>query len=288
MNWLVFAFIALAFSSTAAILQKRALAHEHTLEYLVVRGAFTVPVLLAATTVIDYQMTWPAFIFCCLTAFLAAAGMIHRYHALKHAPISTVEPLLNTIPLLVTILAFLILGETPTTINMIAILLIVVGAYTLELDTYPLSVLQPVKNIFSSTSHLTVIVAAGFFAAANIVDRFTLTTYLDPWSYLITVGILLQVTFTAWHAYKYNLENITSVLTNNWAYILPPALCLLAFKLSFFYALELTNAGVVVAIIQLKSFITTVAGGNIFDEDNLYQKSLACLIMVAGAALIAY
>lgn len=287
MTWTVFAGLAVAFGSTAAILQKRALQREHTLEYLVVRSAFMLPVLLAVATFIDYTISWEGLLFSLGTAVFAAGGILYKYHAMKHAPISTVEPLMNITPIFVTVLAFVALGEQPSVTNIIAIMLIVAGAYVLEVDHDTHSVLDPFRKLASSDTTVAIVVAAGLFSVANVFDRHILTSHLDPWTYLVTVGVLIQLLFTGWHAYNYRLENIGSVFRDQWSAILPPSLFILAFNASFYYALELAYAGLVIAVIQLKSLFITVFGGGFFHEDHLYKKGFACLLMVVGAGLIA-
>ena len=66
--------------------------------------------------------------------FLYVLGLLPYYYALRDDEASVVVPLFQTIPVFSYILAFIVLGETLTSIQIIASLLIIIGAILLSLD----------------------------------------------------------------------------------------------------------------------------------------------------------
>jgi len=57
-------------------------------------------------------------------------------------------------------------------------------------------------------------------------------------------------------------------------------------RLAQMQAIQLAYAGLVIAIKRMSAFFVVLIGGEIFHEKNLLRKSIACLIMIGGAALI--
>ena len=51
-------------------------------------------------------------------------------------------------------------------------------------------------------------------------------------------------------------------------------------------AIQLAFAGLVIAVKRMSAFFVVLIGGELFHEKNLLRKSIACLIMLAGAGLI--
>jgi transporter family protein len=287
MNWLFFAALSVAFAVIREITQKEALQHEHTLEYLTVRSIIIATICLGFIPAVDFSLPLRAYALLAIGATLITAGIIYRNRSLKHEDISIVQPLMNTQPLFLTLVAFIFLGETLSYLQLGGILLLVAGTYWLELDHTEPDLLSPIRNINNSRYAKYVLGAAVILAFANTIDRYVLTTYTDWLSYYVIIWLMISAMMIIWQWLNYGLSTIGHVMHDHGKEIIWPSLLSMGMVLALYKSLAMAPAAsLVVAIYRTQSVFTTIKGGQFFHEDHVHRRGAACTVMALGAILI--
>ncbi|MBI9067383.1 MAG: hypothetical protein JEZ09_08835, partial [Salinivirgaceae bacterium] len=81
-------------------------------------------------------------------------------------------------------------------------------------------------------------------------------------------------------------NTISSTLKNSWKLILLISVFTIIYRYSHILAIKAGSVALVLSIKRTSVFFATVIGGHYFNEKNLLRKSLATLLMIAGAICI--
>lgn len=140
MTWFFVALLSPALSALGSYTDKYLLVHrEHTggmgavLIFSSVFGAFVLPIALIAGADITSVTAFEALILT-LNGFLWVATLASYLYAIEDADVVSVVPILQTAPVFAFILAFLVLGETLTLIEMAGAGIIILSALFLSIE----------------------------------------------------------------------------------------------------------------------------------------------------------
>jgi len=214
-------------------------------------------------------------------AFLLVAKSI------RHMEISAASPLLVMGPAISAILAFFILGEKLTAIQIGGIMILILGSYILELKDYH-DLFHPLRVVKQSKYFYYILLALILYAVCSVGDRMMLSRFgLEPVSYLALAHVFLAFHFlvmiTIFHD---GIRGITNGIKNAQPWLFLVALLTVGYRFAQISAVKVAYVGLVLPIKRMSAFFTTIIGGGIFHEHNLLRKSIACLIMIAGVVMI--
>ncbi|MDY6770395.1 MAG: hypothetical protein SV186_00385, partial [Candidatus Nanohaloarchaea archaeon] len=82
------------------------------------------------------------------------------------------------------------------------------------------------------------------------------------------------------------MRAVVDEATNRWYWVLLAAAMTTSYRLLQMQAFSMAMVSLVVPIKRLSTLLATVIGGELFHEERLLQRSLASLVMVAGAYLV--
>src|SRR3989337_4000616 len=134
--WVFYALITAFSLATADAISKKAMGRSH--EYVIawVREGYALPFLFLAFFFIDIpsldRTFWLSLLF---MIPLEIAAIILYVKAIKLSPLSLTIPFLAISPAFIILIAFILLGALPATSGLLGILLIVIGAYLLNIKT---------------------------------------------------------------------------------------------------------------------------------------------------------
>ena len=290
MTWLTFAILTALLGSLASLYEKRVLRTLHSIDFSAaiafVAALITSPVLFTAS----WEHISPNILLMCFgLSFVSAMAFLSVTRGIRHMEISLSSPLFLLGPLITTVLAFVILGELVTKIQMLGMLVILLGTYVLE-TTRTLYPREFFKNIWGNIYSRHILLGLFLYGFSSVGDRFILKQMgVSPVLYtaIIQFFIAIQFLFLTWY-YRGSPVASMNFVKENWVGILVLALLTVGYRITQGYAVSLAVAvGLVIAIKRSSSLFTTIIGGELFHDQGILRKSLACVVMIGGVYLIA-
>lgn len=286
MLWFIFALVSAVFTSLSSILSKKELYTKHALEFSTLRSMFTSIFALILLFFLKPDISFGFLAFIYLISLILTAGLLFSSKSLRHLDISTYSPLTNISPVMTLALAFFFLGERISALNFFGIILILIGAYSLEVDPHHKNFLNPFKKMLKSEHYVMLFFSLILLSVVSTFDKLVVINYLHPLVYLCYIWIFNGVNFVIFDFFKFRLKDVKSDLNHNmWPIIL---VSFLHFVSSFFYILSLSLqfVSLVIPVKKLSTFFDTMIGGSLFHERGIKFKIIACFVMILGAYFI--
>ena len=285
MNWVLLALLSALFLGFRSIVYKKALHKHNTLVVLFLSSSMTTIITLSFLPSILFNLSLSVFSLLLLKGVILCFSWFFFFEALKNLPISTVEPLRNLSPIFLLILGFFILGEVPTWMQLTGILVLIFGAYALELDGFH-NFLSPF-NFFKTKYFLFVVFSLLGNASSAVLDKILLRS-ISVQTMMFWYFLIISVCYALFIVFKKEKFTVSSTFKDAWWLILLTALLLFGADLAYFIALSLPGVLVtlLIPIRRLSSLISTFVGGKLFNEKYFLYKTAVCLVLVAGFVLI--
>ncbi|HDM43799.1 MAG TPA: hypothetical protein ENG02_01230 [Candidatus Woesearchaeota archaeon] len=287
-GWLIFILLSAVFSSIATIYKKKALLKEHATEFSAVFKIFQILFLLCLIPFLNINLHLPIRIY--LFVYLLSLGVtiqnIFTSKALRHMEISTVIPLHNLQPLFTVFAAIAFLNEKLTPKHFLGIFIILIGAYILEVEHHLRHLTQPIKKLLKSKYVSYLILAFGVAAIKNAGEKYAISQ-LTPITLLLLIYIFTTANLLLIHSILYDgIRGIIKGIKKCGGNICMASIFANLSNLAYFFALSAAYLSYVITIKRFSAVLTTIAGGKFFHEKHLIQKTIACLIMIAGIILV--
>ena len=203
--------------------------------------------------------------------------------AIRISPLSLVVPLISLTPVFLVFTSFVILRELPTIIGFFGILLVVAGAYILNLKSFSKGILEPFKSIFREKGCVLMIIAAFLFSIVANLSKI-LVQKSSPLFYgalyLVVMAISLLII-----SFFISRKNIVQ-LKSNFRDLLPIGLFFGLMVIFHNFAIRLVIVPYMVSIKRTSSIFSVLYGWFLFKEKNIPVRLIGALIMLIGAGLI--
>jgi bacterial/archaeal transporter family protein len=293
MVWFVFAFMSALGAAIASIIEKRTLSKEHAMEFCAVLAIFnfvlSIPFLLKSDL---SQLTAPIFVWILIVAFIDTFAFLFIVKAVRHMEISAASPLLTFGPLFTLLVAFFFLGESVSLNQLFGLSLIVVGAYVLELSKKS-DFWEPFRIMMRSKYIHYILFGLLLYGFSSTIGRYLVNEeyahHISPYlllpllHFFIMVGffILISVVHDGVKGIQHGFKN-----AGRWIFFVSLFMVFGRMTLLLAMAVPFAKAGLVVAIKRMSALFATIIGGEIFHEQNMIHKIIACIIMVVGAYFV--
>lgn len=221
-----------------------------------------------------------------LVAILDTPGHVLLVKSVTLTDLSLVGPLSAYKPMIGLIMAVFLLDEMPTRAGVAGVLVILVGSTLLSPEGLRPGI-KAFYRLFSDKGVQYRLLSLVFTAGASIFSKKAVV--------LSSVGH----TFMGWAFLGAPFAVITWVMMSRKAgsfevkHIRKDALPLIVLVLLFLPLQILTlylflsmNVGYALALFQLSGLVNVLFGYKMFAEKHIFERSMACLVMIAGAALI--
>jgi drug/metabolite transporter (DMT)-like permease len=288
MSWIYWALASAVIGSTNALIEKHLLNREHAMQFAaslsVVTACIAVPFLVLG----DLSTLTPLAVAAIFAiSVLAAIAYVLVVKAARHMEVSTVSPLLVLRPAFIALLAFVFLGESLTRLQAAGILLLVAGTYVLETHKAD-TLLGPIRELWSSKYVHFVILALFIYSCTALVDRYLLANMgVDPFAFIGLIHLFIMVNFMVMIAVFHDgFTGIKNGFRAGGFALLAVGLLTFAYRFASTMAVNQMFVGLVAPVTSLSAFFTTFIGGELFHEKNLARKTVACCIMLLGAAMV--
>ena len=287
-SWLILTIISAIVLTMQRIFQKKVLIKEHATMYLssfcFMMWIFLLPLVLVYGVDLSIKMLILIFLNTCL----AVVSWLLVVKAYRHMEISAVEPLKNFSPLILLILAFLFLSETPSVMQLIGVGFILFGGYILEGLIHPHG-FNHISILFKGKYVHYIIVSLFLGAFSGVLDKIILSevSVLTLMFYQFLFASFLTFIYQSVR-YKGYKDIIYSVKTNG-ILIAVVAITTIISDWAYLQAISIPTSliSLLAPVRRLTSLFIVIVGGELFHEKHIIEKTLACLIMLVGVYFIA-
>lgn len=286
LEWYVFALGCAVLASAAAITEKRTLMKEHAMEFSAVLALVNALFLLPVAAVSIFSIPLDLLVLTYIASILASVAFLYVAKSLRHMEISAASPLLNFGPAFTALVAFMVLGENLSSLQLFGIALIILGSYVLEVDHKLHDLAEPFRRLARSKYIHFIFIALILYSVSSVIDKIVLSS-VSPIVYLSVAHLFMAVNFVVMiTAFHNGIEGIRHGVKNAWKWIVVVAMFTTGYRLLQLQAVSMVMVSMVIPIKRLSTLFSTVIGGGLFHEEGLLVKSAACAVMLAGVWLV--
>ncbi|QAT50443.1 EamA family transporter [Caproiciproducens sp. NJN-50] len=282
--WLLYAFGSALFAGMTSILAKIGIKNTDSNLATALR---TIVVLLFSwlmVFIVGSQNTIGAIsgyslLFLILSGVATGASWLCYFKALQLGNVNNVTPVDKSSTILTILLAFFILGETPTVWMGFGIVLLAVGTYLMIQRKEP-----EVSPIKSKSWLFYAVLSAVFAALTSILGKIGIQGIESNLGTAIrTIVVLIMAWGIVLFQKKYVL--IKDIDRKSWVFIMLSGLATGLSWLCYYHALQKGNASLVVPIDKL-SIVVTIAFSYLFLKEKLSRKAFIGLLLVISGTML--
>ncbi|MBT5021815.1 EamA family transporter [Candidatus Woesearchaeota archaeon] len=291
MLWIVFTILTAVLAAGHQIIKKKALFKEHAIVFsmnlatiILILSVFLIPFANFS----NIELSHVLIIY--LASLLSTVAFYFLAKSLRHKELSAVSPFTNLSPALVAIIAFFLLGETITKLQIGGISLMVVGAYVLNSENIHGHFLEPFKRL-NSKYFLFIIIALTFYALTATIERFLFLDGVTPFTFLIILHFFIFINFFLLTniIFHQHIGAMKESFKRSGFWLILSGVVTIVTRGTHVYAVSLAPAvALVIGVKRISTLLSTIIGGEIFHEKGLGRKIVACIIMLVGAYLLLF
>jgi uncharacterized membrane protein len=205
--------------------------------------------------------------------------------AYETGDLSLVYPIARSSPVLVSIAAFILLGEVITFIGVISILIIFSGIYILHLKRLTSKELTaPITYLKTGSSKYAILAALGT-TIYSISDKIGVTK-IDPLLYSFWLGFFITSMLLAFTVYRRGIEVIRQELTGSLTRISISGVLMKGGYILVLYAMSLAQVSYILALRQISIVLGALMGIIFLGEKYGNTRIIGSVIIFIGAYLL--
>jgi len=286
--WFVFAITFALTSSLGTILSKKVMQGINERMFLLISSFFTLP-LTFLIILIFYQIPEVDLIFLISLLVSTAIGVVAAllvYKAIRESEISLISPISAFNPVFTSVISFIVLREIIGIKGVAGILLIVFGAYLLQISKFKEGILKPIQSLFTHKG-VQMSLAAYFIWSITPVFEKTAIHHTNPNvpPFASLVGGLMAIPIYTLIVRK-DIKKVFKGVKDNFKTFLIIGLLGAIGQTVAFMAFSLTNLGYATAVFKLSMIFTVIFGWLFFKEQNIKERLLGSLVMLLGVILL--
>jgi drug/metabolite transporter (DMT)-like permease len=288
MHWISLTLLSAFFLATADTLTKRYLSHYRPGELVLVRFGMSGLLLLPLLLWESWPPLSPAFWgWVGVSVPLELAAMWLYMHAIRDSPLSLTLPYLAFTPVFNTLTGYVVLGETVSSTGFIGILLVVAGAWLLNLEPAQSglwrNVMTPFRAITRERGSRLMLGAAAIYSLTSVTSKGALLhatpAFFGPF-YFVIIGAASAVVFAS--------RDVSSwrALGRHPVAHLAVGFFMALMVIAHFYAIEHIEVAYMIAVKRTSLLFGMLYGAWLFREQGLKKNLVAGVLMVLGVFLI--
>jgi drug/metabolite transporter (DMT)-like permease len=228
-----------------------------------------------------------AFLFPALWGSVAfAAGTMLLVEATKRCDLSIVAPIVAMTPIFIILWEYLLLGTLPNLQGFWGIVLIVVGAYLLNISKIRgWDVLAPFKVILKKDGGLIPFAVAFIYSTGATADKVALQ-YTDPFSFTVWLFVMSFI-FITFIILIFKREALSFDILRKAGPVAASGAVYSINIIANIWAFALASASYVIAVKRTSALFGVLFGYLIFKERKIGERVLGAAVMVTGVAMLA-
>ena len=280
--WVFYALITAFSLATADAISKKAMVRSH--EYVIawVREGYALPFLSLAFFFIDIPSLDTTFWLSLLFMIpLEIAAILLYVKAIKLSPLSLTIPFLAVSPVFIILIAFILLGELPDRSGLLGILLIVIGAYLLNIKTTREDLLGPIKAIRRERGSIFMIIVALIYSVTATLGKVAVQ-HSGPIFFGAFYPFLLTLILSVVLWRKGLLPEVLSRPKT----FLAIGIFIAIMVLTHFTAVSMTDVAYMISVKRVSLIFSVIYGRVLFGEENTGERLIGSMLMIGGVISI--
>jgi uncharacterized membrane protein len=284
MLWPIFAFLTAFFESLNDVFSKKNLKNidEYTVAWSL--RFFALPFLIPLLFFIEIPSLgnhfWRALV---ISGSLNIVTTILYMKAIKRSDLSITVPMITFTPLFLLLTSPLIVGEFPSFMGLIGVLLIVACSYTLNIRKWNEGYLAPFKALLAETGPRLMLLVAFIWSITSNFDKIGVQNSSAIF-WVIAMNIFLTLAILPIMLYK--SKKSTYNIRTNYKALVPLGLFSALALIFQMTAISLTLVAYVISIKRTSAVMSVLFGHLIFKEKGLKERLSGAIIMVVGVLFI--
>ena len=283
MLWVLYSLLSAFSWATADVFTKKAAKIDH---YVLVLSRFLygAPFVLLALLFVSIPKLESGFwLILILDAIIEVIAWVLYVKAIRIAPLSLVVPFISLTPVFLVFTSFVMLGELPTIAGFFGILLVVAGAYILNLNSSNKGVLEPFKSILREKGCIYMLIVAFLFSITANISKILVqksSPLFVSASYLTVMAVLLLII-----SFFISRKNMVQ-LKSNFKNLFPIGLFFSLMTIFHVFAIRFVIVPYMMSIKRTSSIFGVLYGWLLFKEKNISARLIGAVVMLIGAGLI--
>lgn len=285
MIWYLWAFVGALFDATYYLLVKKAVKDVNL--YVLAGGTFLTSslILFLISAVKGFPAIgtgFPAAVL--ITTSINALATLLVYRAFQRTDISLAHPMISFTPAFTLLTSLFILQEFPALLGIVGILLLVAGAYVLNISP-PYRLLDPLRHIFSNKGAVYMLMVAFLSSITLNFDKLAVLNS-DPFFSGAVINLLLGGFFAL---LSFNqVPNARQIYRHYLPQLLLLGTILSVIVITIHTALTMQIVPYVISIKRFSILFSVIGGQVFFHERQGKYRILGALIMIGGVVLIIF
>jgi len=283
--WYLIALLSGFFMATADAFSKKISGRTSALILAWVREAYALPFLLPILFFIEIpaldRTFWLAIAACVILDMITT---LLYMRAIQIAPLSLTVPYLGMTPLFLLIIPNFILGENLSAIGIVGVVLVAIGTYTLQIERAKFGWLEPWLAIFKNRGSLYMLIVAICYAVTATLGKLAIQ-HSSPLFMTIVYFSLLALGYTPF--VLISTKGKLTPLSGIPAGFLKIGLAMALMAITHFSAIGMIQVAYMISIKRLSLLFAILYGFFWFKEQNLRERLIGGIIIIAGATCIA-
>ena len=290
-EWFLLALVSALFSALAAVGEKKVLFQETAVTFCLLlfmaSSLLTTPFLFFIDTD-SLSLVGLAVLFG--KSILNAVAFLCVMQGIKRLELSNALPFLVLVPGFVAVAAFLFIGDSLTAQQIPGLVLLMAGTWLLETRKTRVP-LEPFRVLRRSRGHWYIAAALVLFTATSVLDKVIVVRLEVPplafvcFSNLFSLALFIVIFILS----PKSSRGLRDCIRSSGRWIALIALCTVIYRYTQITAVQLGPAvALVLAVKRLSVLFATLFGGKLFTESFLRRRTLAVIILLAGALLVTY
>ena len=285
MSWFIYAFVCALSLATADALSKKSL-DDNTDPYIVAwaRTGYAAPFIAVIIPFINIpELDSVFFVITFLAVPLDIIAVLLYIRAIKVSPLSLTLPFLSLTPIFLIGTSYIILGEKPDKFGFIGIILVVIGAYLLNVHTISQGFLAPFMAIVKEKGSVLMIIVAFIFSIGACLGKIAVQHSSPAFFSVIYIFLLSLFLFiiVSFKSKQFLSKSISRPVPFVFIGMLIAIMIVTHLK-----AISLIEVSYMISVKRLSILIGVIYGVMFFNETNIKERFLGAAVMVSGIIMI--
>lgn len=218
-----------------------------------------------------------------ITSILSAVATVFAVKGFKYGEVSQIVPLYTFIPAMLLLTSFITLGEFPPVQGIVGVILIILGAYFVNVHHHGIHPLEPIANIAKNKGSRNTMYAVTIFSILANVDKIALRD-VTPAFWMVSVIIASSLPLIPFAISKPKQER--KKIRSRKKLLIATAITGGGAILAQYTAIQHTFTSYVFAIKRIDVILTIILSWIFLREHEFVKRLEGAVLMVAGAIII--
>lgn len=284
MVWFLLSLTSAVTLATVDALSKHALKDSKEEVVAWASWGFSAPILLTTLLFIEIpsldQTFWAATI---LALPLELVAVLLYIRSIKISPLSLTIPFLALTPVFLIVTSFLMLGELPDLSGMAGIILIAIGAYLLNLNSYSKGFFAPIRAIAREKGSILMVAVAFIYSITSNLGKIAVL-HSSPMFFAAAYTTIFSMFFLPYVIFRERKAADTIKARAPIFLLMGSVFAIMV--IAHFLAIGQVEVAYMISVKRTSMIFSVLYGWLFFKEERIRERLIGSVVMVTGVVLI--